>query len=249
MLWETGSPAHQKQHSSQPGPSLHSEPTNLLRNPSPLPSTQSSHTLKTTTPTSECCLLISAQYSIQSPPWNWLAKLSSLGLSTTLYNWMLDFLTNRPQTVWIGGHTSSTLVLNTGAFQGCMLSPLLFMLYTHDPVPDMERTLLWSLRTTPPPLAGFQTMMRLHIGRKSTILQSSALGTTYCPMSEKRHTHLSTTMTLRWSTWIVSGSWISITKNLSWSSHISTLKKAQKLLYFLRKLKKAKFPCKVLVNI
>ncbi len=40
---------------------------------------------------------------------------------------------------------------------------------------------------------------------------------------------------------------IHFTKNPSWSSHISTLvKKAQKRLYFLRKLKKAKFPCQVL---
>ncbi len=42
---------------------------------------------------------------------------------------------------------------------------------------------------------------------------------------------------------------ISITENLLWSSHISFLiKKAQKRLYFLRKLNKAKFPCQVLVN-
>ncbi len=42
---------------------------------------------------------------------------------------------------------------------------------------------------------------------------------------------------------------ISITKNLSWSFHISTLvKKAQKRLYFPQKLKTAKFPCQVLVS-
>ena len=40
----------------------------------------------------------------------------------TLCNGILDFLTNRPQTVWIG----TMLVLNTGAPQGCALGPLLF---------------------------------------------------------------------------------------------------------------------------
>ncbi len=62
----------------------------------------------------------------------WIEPHFATTESTTLCNWILDFLTNRPQTVRIGGHTSFTLVLNTGATQGCVLSPLLFTLYTHD---------------------------------------------------------------------------------------------------------------------
>ena len=46
--------------------------------------------------------------------------------------WILDFLTARPQVVRAGGHTSHPLVLNTGIPQGCVLSPLLYSLYTHD---------------------------------------------------------------------------------------------------------------------
>ncbi|KAK3553519.1 hypothetical protein QTP70_004199 [Hemibagrus guttatus] len=59
-------------------------------------------------------------------------KLSLLGISTSLCNWILDFLTGRPQSVWIGNSTSSATTLNTGAPQGCVLSPLLFTLLTHD---------------------------------------------------------------------------------------------------------------------
>ncbi|KAK3525628.1 hypothetical protein QTP70_001446 [Hemibagrus guttatus] len=47
-------------------------------------------------------------------------------------SWILDFLTGRPQSVQIGNSTSSATTLNTGAPQGCVLSPLLFTLLTHD---------------------------------------------------------------------------------------------------------------------
>ena len=34
--------------------------------------------------------------------------------------------------VRVGSNTSATLILNTGASQGCVLSPLLYSLFTHD---------------------------------------------------------------------------------------------------------------------
>ena len=37
----------------------------------------------------------------------------------------------RPQVVKVGNNTTS-LILNTGAPQGCMLSPLLYSLFTYD---------------------------------------------------------------------------------------------------------------------
>ncbi len=59
-------------------------------------------------------------------------KLHNLGLSAPLCSWIHDFLTNRPQVVRLGGSTSASLILNTGTPQGCVLSPLLFTLFTHD---------------------------------------------------------------------------------------------------------------------
>ncbi len=61
-----------------------------------------------------------------------VAKLQTLGLNRSLCNWILDFLTGRSQVVRMGNNTSSPLILNTGAPQGCVLSPLLYSLYTHD---------------------------------------------------------------------------------------------------------------------
>lgn len=60
-----------------------------------------------------------------------IIKLDAFGPDTRLCNWMLDFLTSRLQEVKIG---NSTLTLNTGTSQGCVLSPLLYLLFTHDPV-------------------------------------------------------------------------------------------------------------------
>ncbi len=65
-------------------------------------------------------------------PQQLIKKLSLLGLNNSLCNWILNFLTERPQSVRVGHNTSSTTTLSTGAPQGCVLSPLLFTLLTHD---------------------------------------------------------------------------------------------------------------------
>ena len=59
-------------------------------------------------------------------------KLSHLGLSTPICLWIKDFLSDRPQSVRLGPHLSSKITLSTGSPQGCVLSPLLFTLYTYD---------------------------------------------------------------------------------------------------------------------
>jgi hypothetical protein len=53
-------------------------------------------------------------------------------LNPTLCNWVLDFLMGRPQVVKVGNNTSTSLILNTGVPQGCVFSPLLYSLFTHD---------------------------------------------------------------------------------------------------------------------
>jgi hypothetical protein len=61
-----------------------------------------------------------------------ITKLRTLGPNTSLCNWILDFLTGYPKVVRVGNNTSATLILNMGAAQGCVLSPLLYFLFTHD---------------------------------------------------------------------------------------------------------------------
>ena len=61
-----------------------------------------------------------------------IIKLEALGLNLALCNWVLDFLMGRPQVVKVGNNIFTLLILNTEAPQGCMLSPLLCSLFTHD---------------------------------------------------------------------------------------------------------------------
>ncbi len=67
-------------------------------------------------------------------------KLSDLDLNTSLCDWIQDFLTGRPQVVKVGQFTSNSITLNVGAPQGCVLSPLLYSLYTHDCVSSHSST-------------------------------------------------------------------------------------------------------------
>ena len=65
-------------------------------------------------------------------PYKLIIKLGALGLNSALCNWVLDFLTGCPLVVKVGNNTSTSLILNTGAPQGCMLIPLLYSLFHHD---------------------------------------------------------------------------------------------------------------------
>ncbi|KAL0187394.1 hypothetical protein M9458_019064, partial [Cirrhinus mrigala] len=59
-------------------------------------------------------------------------KLSQLSVPTSICQWITSFLTDRQQLVRLGKLTSGTRTISTGAPQGCVLSPLLFSLYTND---------------------------------------------------------------------------------------------------------------------
>lgn len=54
------------------------------------------------------------------------------GLEPLMCNWVLGFLTGRPQSVKIHVVLSSTTVLNACSPQGCVLNPLLYALLTYD---------------------------------------------------------------------------------------------------------------------
>ena len=61
-----------------------------------------------------------------------IQKLEQLNVPPSLQLWIFDYLTRRPQFVRTQHEVSEIITLNTGAPQGCVLSPVLFVLYTND---------------------------------------------------------------------------------------------------------------------
>ena len=59
-------------------------------------------------------------------------KHLAMSVNPVLIRWIFSFLTDRPQQVRVGQALSSLLTISTGAPQGCVLSPALFVLYTAD---------------------------------------------------------------------------------------------------------------------
>ena len=68
----------------------------------------------------------------------YLKRLIDLDVSPSLILWIRSFLRDRPQRVIVNGVLSNEIVVNTGAPQGCTLSPLLFSVYTNEMTCDDE---------------------------------------------------------------------------------------------------------------
>jgi hypothetical protein len=61
-----------------------------------------------------------------------LKRLLDLNVNSTIVLWTREFLRDRPQRVSVSGILSDELIVNTGAPQGCCLSPTLFSIYTNE---------------------------------------------------------------------------------------------------------------------
>ena len=61
-----------------------------------------------------------------------MKKMMDMGVNSNIILWIKSFLTNRKQYVQFKDTCSPIIITNTGAPQGCVLSALLFTLYTFD---------------------------------------------------------------------------------------------------------------------
>ena len=195
-------------------------------------------------------------------PQQLISKLDKLGFSTSLCNWLLDFLTQRPQAVRVGNNISSTLTLSTGAPQGCVLSPLLFTLLTHDctTTHSTNHLVKFADDTT---LVGLITKgdeahyreevdllakwckdnnLLLNVSKTKEIVVNFQRGPKQLPpltIDGDAVERVSSTKFLG----------VHISDDLSWTTNTKSLaKKAQQRLYFLRKLKKASAPPSIMTT-
>uniref|UniRef100_A0A8C6L2U8 Reverse transcriptase domain-containing protein n=1 Tax=Nothobranchius furzeri TaxID=105023 RepID=A0A8C6L2U8_NOTFU len=180
-------------------------------------------------------------------------KLVDLGLGTPICRWILNFLTNRPQVVRVGKYTSSSLILSTGTPQGCVLSPLLYSLFTHDCVAKHESniiikfaddTTIIGLITGNDEAAYREEVTALHEwcldnNLSLNISKTKEMIVDYRkrPVREHRPIHINGVMVERVSSFKFLG--VNITEDFSWTLHTdAVIKKARQRLYFLRRLRK-----------
>ncbi|KAK3561861.1 hypothetical protein QTP86_017474, partial [Hemibagrus guttatus] len=168
-------------------------------------------------------------------------KLFQLNVPDSMCSWITEFLTDRRQFVRLGTDVSDLQHISTGSPQGCVLSSLLFSLYTnsctsgHQSVKLLkfaDDTILIGLISD-----GDESAYR-DSGDDSGLQEgpSPPPPVILCDSpvtSVESFDFLGTT----------------ITKEFKWEQNIRSLtKKAQQRMYFLRQLKKFLLPVKMLVN-
>ncbi|KAK3538045.1 hypothetical protein QTP70_027399, partial [Hemibagrus guttatus] len=159
----------------------------------------------------------------------------------------------------MGRHVSASLTLSTGAPQGCVLSPLLYSLYTYDCVATTNSTtvikfandmVLVGLISDNNETAYLEEIRNLEnwCQRNNLLLNVSKTKELIVDFSTKQERNYQTSVinespVERVDSFRYLG--VHITQDLSWSCHINTMvKKAQQRLYHLRCLRDFRLPSK-----
>ncbi len=183
-------------------------------------------------------------------------KLTQLSVPTSICQWITSFLTDRQQLVRLGKFSSNTCTISTGAPQGCVLSPLLFSLYTNDCTskdPSVkllkfaDDTTLIGLIQDGDESAYRQEVKELAVWCSLNNLELNTLKTVEMIVDFRRNPPALPPLTIMNNSVNAVESFrflgTTISQDLKWDTHIdSIVKKAQQRMYFLRQLKKFNLP-------
>ncbi|KAK3522849.1 hypothetical protein QTP86_005653 [Hemibagrus guttatus] len=183
-------------------------------------------------------------------------KLTQLSVPSSICQWITSFLTDRHQLVKLGKFMSNSRTTSTGAPQGCVLSPLLFSLYTNDctSTDPSVKLLKFADDTTVIGLIqdGDESAYRQEIEQLAAWcslnnLELNMLKTVEMIVDFRRNTPALPPLTIMNSTVPTVESFrflgTTISQDLKWYTHIdATIKKAQQRLYFLQQLRKFNLP-------
>ncbi|KAK3569844.1 hypothetical protein QTP86_006055 [Hemibagrus guttatus] len=189
-------------------------------------------------------------------------KLTQLSVPSSICQWITSFLTDRHQLVKLGKFKSNSRTTSTGAPQGCVLSPLLFSLYTNDCTstdPSIkllkfaDDTTVIGLIQDGDESAYRQEIEQLAAWCSRNNLELNTLKTVEIIVDFRRNTPALPPLTIMNSTVPTVASFrflgTTISQDLKWDTHIdATIKKAQQRLYFLRQLRKFNLPQELLIH-
>ncbi len=178
-------------------------------------------------------------------------KLTQLSVPTYVCQWITSFLTDRQQLVRLGKFSSSTCTISTGAPQGCVLSPLLFSLYTNDRTSKDPSAKLLKFADDTTLMGLIQDGDELAVWCSLNNLELNTLKTVEMIVDFRRNPPALPPLTIMNSTMTAVESFrflgTTISQDLKWDNHIeSIVKKAQQRLYFLRQLGKFNLPQELL---
>ncbi|KAK3545948.1 hypothetical protein QTP70_016960, partial [Hemibagrus guttatus] len=186
-------------------------------------------------------------------------KLTQLSVPSSICQWITSFLTDRHQLVKMGKFKSNSRTTSTGAPQGCVLSPLLFSLYTNDFTSTdpsvkllkfVDNTTVIGLIQDGDESAYRQEIEQLAAWCSRNNLELNTLKTVEMIVDFRRYTPALTIMNSTVPT-VESFRFLgtTISQDLKWDTHIdATIKKAQQRLYFLRQLRKVNLPQELLIH-
>ncbi len=164
-----------------------------------------------------------------------------------------NFLTGRPQVVKVGQFTSNSITLNVGAPQGCVLSPLLYSLYTHNCVSShsstsivkfADDTVILGLISNNDEIAYLDEVERLTSWCQDNCLSLNVSKTKELIVDFRKRQQRPYTPLMISGTPVERVSsfkylCVNISEDLTWTVHIQTqVKKARQRLYHLRQLRK-----------